>query len=360
MSKEKLMILNMLKEGKITEEEALKLLEAIGESSDKTADDKFNDLEENVINRIANSLERFVKKTTDTISNIDFEEWAAPIGAAVSKYRARTEGAISLEIGEMENPVLNVNNKDGRIQIYTWDNAFIDCKGKISYDDKLISPDHEFFSMKKEGNEIHIYPNLPQSGAQPFELNLQIAVPKKHFGAVKLNTTNGAMEVNQIEAGYVEMNSTNGRLNLFNASVDEAVLEATNAKIEVVDLEGKKLSAKTMNGKIALNGLYVEEAQAESTNGSIAVADISNSLKRLTTTTVNGSIRINIANFVRAVKADFSKINKYTTKVNLSNRFASIVQGNNEVTAYTDGFNEEDQDALRIEGSTVNGSINVE
>ena len=64
MTEEKQMILNMLKDGKITVEEASDLLAAIG---DKKKSD--NDLG----GKITSAVDNIIKKATETLSNIDLD-----------------------------------------------------------------------------------------------------------------------------------------------------------------------------------------------------------------------------------------------------------------------------------------------
>ena len=66
MNEEKKMILDMLKEGKITVEQASDLLEAVGK-------DKSKNNEESFVDKLSTSFEKIMKKTSETISNFDFD-----------------------------------------------------------------------------------------------------------------------------------------------------------------------------------------------------------------------------------------------------------------------------------------------
>ncbi|MDO5717816.1 MAG: DUF4097 family beta strand repeat-containing protein [Tissierellia bacterium] len=363
MSKEKLLVLNMLKEGKITEEEALRLLEAMGESESEEEDKKFKDFEdnlENIVGKVTSSVEKIMKKTTETIQNMDFEDLHLVFVGNSGKYKAKTEQAKTMEISEIENPIFRLSNKNGRVQIYPWDNDFIECRSKINYDSKLLGPDHEFFTLKKEDRDIIVNPNYHAGGSQPFELNMQIAVPRRFFEAFHISTTNGSIEASLLDSKYMEVNTVNGKIILNSNTAEDSNFSAMNAKIEVLDHTGKNMKITNTNGKVVVNGLYVEDTEITTTNGNIILQEISNMARRISTISTNGSIRIAIGDFVRGVKVDFQKVNKYTTKVNLSDRFTSVLQGNKDVIAYTEGFNEEDMDSLSIKGSTVNGSVIVE
>ena len=65
MSDEKQMILEMLKEGKITVEEASNLIDALGGKKSRVNSD--------FVSRLSQSLDSVIKKTTETISNFDLD-----------------------------------------------------------------------------------------------------------------------------------------------------------------------------------------------------------------------------------------------------------------------------------------------
>ena len=83
MSREREMILEMLKDGKITNDEALKLLDAIGEnksqekqstSSNKIFDDSFVDKVTDSISKIGTKTEEAIKKLNLDLSLIHISE----------------------------------------------------------------------------------------------------------------------------------------------------------------------------------------------------------------------------------------------------------------------------------------------
>ncbi|MFM1583347.1 SHOCT-like domain-containing protein, partial [Helcococcus ovis] len=76
MSEEKKLILKMLKENKISEDEALKLLDAIG-SNKNTEKNKKEDNTEfstgNFVSKIINGVEKAINIASKKIENMDFE-----------------------------------------------------------------------------------------------------------------------------------------------------------------------------------------------------------------------------------------------------------------------------------------------
>ncbi len=363
MSDEKRMILNMLKEGKITEDEALKLLEAIGEQEAREGTGKGNDydhFEANVIDKITRSVDKIVKKTGEAINNIDFDEIAGYFSGN-ARFKGRLEKSYTKSISDMEECHIHISNSNGKINFQNWNNDFIQVDTKIQYDDSLVTADYEFLSIEKEEDTIHI--TTGRNGAThsyAFDINMTVYLPNRPYDSVKVEASNGALSGIGVEADEISLETSNGKIytNALNAS--EISLKGKNAAIEAMESEGKNLKIKTTNGKIFIHGIYLENVEADTTNGSIILSDITELTKTINIQTVNGAIRIGLSNYARSVKVFLHGLNKYSSKVNLSERFGSVIRNKGEVTAYTDGFTESDEDGLYIEGSTQNGTVNID
>lgn len=92
MSKEKLLVLQMLKEGKISEEEALKLLEAMGEDKNtkkNIGENKFKFLEDDFVSKITDSIASIGRRTQEAIQKINIEETISDIGSTFQNLRER-------------------------------------------------------------------------------------------------------------------------------------------------------------------------------------------------------------------------------------------------------------------------------
>lgn len=92
MSKEKLLVLQMLKEGKISEEEALKLLEAMGEDKNtkkNIGENKFKFLEDDFVSKITDSIASIGRRTQEAIQKINIEETISDIDLLFQNLRER-------------------------------------------------------------------------------------------------------------------------------------------------------------------------------------------------------------------------------------------------------------------------------
>lgn len=105
MSKEKLLVLQMLKEGKISEEEALKLLEAMGEDKNtkkNIGENKFKFLEDDFVSKITDSIASIGRRTQEAIQKINIEETISDIGSTFSKFKGKTEQVFDYDLERVE------------------------------------------------------------------------------------------------------------------------------------------------------------------------------------------------------------------------------------------------------------------
>lgn len=362
MSKEKLMILEMLKDGKITEEEALKLLEALGEDKQEGIGNFFSSMiEQDIVKKIGATVEKVLKKTNETIQNIDLEDvdFHSTI-KDLTKYRSTIEKTYSIDLAEGSVPSLCVNGYNGAISLMPWDEKHIEVRADIYYNDKFVNGDFEFVNLKREENEVLIETSQASMGYDSVEINMQIMLPRLKFESIRVENLLGKCELNLIETEKLDVNINSGKIVLNSVAADFAKVNGANSKVELIDLNGKKAEINSSNGKIAIDGLFVVDAKLSTSNGAIYVSDVNKLCKRLDARTANGSIKIDLGNYQRPVRAQFDNINRFSTRVRFAENFSSLIQADSYVTASTVDFKEGEEGNLEITGTTMNGSIIVE
>ncbi|MGO1477863.1 hypothetical protein, partial [Senegalia sp. (in: firmicutes)] len=151
MNEEKMIILRMLKEGKINEDEASKLLDAIY-NKDKSEDNsktnfKSNNKDwqkdfDNTINKLENGLNKFGEKFGEKMDKIgkeineDSDSFADKIMSSfnsfidkdlndiLGRYEIKKE-TLELEIDDIENLQLDIKGINGDININPWSKDYI-------------------------------------------------------------------------------------------------------------------------------------------------------------------------------------------------------------------------------------------
>lgn len=171
---------------------------------------------------------------------------------------------------------------------------------------------------------------------------LTIQLPRGFQYDLKLETSNGKVEVGALECGTIDVETSNGRIDLGGASAAIAELETSNGRIQCRGA-AKKLVAETSNGSIFVaparpvgDAVY----ELETSNGSIEVqlaasGDVGYSIEAETS---HGGIHVDLPNLVYQVN--------------------TRSMGHKEIVASTAGY-EAKANKLRIKAETSNGSISV-
>lgn len=354
MSDEKKLILRMLKEGKITEDEAITLLDSI---KDKKKTTRTNTDFDSLINKISETASKIGKKSQEMVSNFDFEDFTNIFTPADQKNKA--ERLASENIIGLEDPSLYVENQSGKIKIYSWDNEEIQVTADVSYDDRFIADTYDFISIRREDDKVYIEPNYDSVSGRYFSIDLNIALPEKHFKEISLKSTNANLEIENLKADSLLVKTINAKISGKNIEAKEGEVSSTNARISLEKLSGDKLEIKTTNGKIDIKDIDYLDIEMKTTNGSLVVANLGARTESIYAKTFNGNISIALKNIFKPIKAKMKNNFKGLEASYFADSiFTNFVTEDKVMVAYTDGY-DENSDRLDIEAITTMGNINI-
>ncbi len=359
MSEEKKIILRMLREGKITEDEALSLLESIKDTKKKNDYSQFSGFDTTqFVEKFAQAAAKIGKETKEYINNFDFEDISIKFKSNLEQ-KNKAERVVTENILGEENPKLEVINRNGKINIYSWDNEEVEARADVRFDDRFVSQNYGFIKIEREDNKIIVRPDYDSTSARHFSMNITVAIPKKLFEEIKLESTNSSIDIKEIEANKLKVNSTNGTILLENSVAEIAEVSSTNAQIAAKGISGHELQINTTNGRIVISDVNSSDIDIHTTNGTIVVNGIKDNVRDINTSTNNGNISISIKDVFKPVKA---KVKNHFKDIDTNNFadsiFANFVTEDGAMIAYSDGYNE-NNDKLDIQASTYNGTINI-
>ena len=296
MSEERMAILRMLEQGKITAEEAERLLRAMG-SEDAQEKDRFGELGKSInqtmqeVGRVIGEAVGAAQRSTagrafsevvgEVVSEFsgageeveEEQEWTLD-GAGVAWLKADTDsGAISAEGADQEQIEVRAFKK---VRARTQQQAE-DLAGRVEV------------KVERQGDEVRVYKEGPRPpvGVR-VEVRYQIRCPRQV--ALRLNTLNGKIAVAGMRAGveaatlngsaeveggegFVNLRSKNGRIA---ARIDRLVgkgeFETANGKVEVEIRAGQApVEARTLNGsvEVTLPADFAGQLDARTTHGQV-------------------------------------------------------------------------------------------
>ncbi|MFM1525657.1 MULTISPECIES: DUF4097 family beta strand repeat-containing protein [Helcococcus] len=393
MSEEKKLILKMLKENKISEDEALKLLDAIGNNEnieneeDKDTEKNFEFSTSNFVSKIINGVEKALNIASKKIENMDFDF----VNFSSQNFNSKTIKNYTYDIDNDIN--LFIKNKNGSVEIINSYSDNLEIKANISYDSNNLDENYEFIESKIENNDYYF--GIKDETSQPnYVVNFQVYVPEDYTKSINVissnagikisevdtkninlktsnakidlqevnsdeiiaTTSNANISLEEIESKTINITTSNARINICECSADKLVATTSNARITLDDISIADLITKTSNGSIQINDLDCATVDAKSSNASISISDFADNIKNIRAKTSNGSIRIEDINLERSVKA----VTSGKDSSGFSSLFKNINKNDNEIVATTESYNYSDENTLNIEAYTSNARVTIE
>jgi len=327
LSEEKILILKMLEEGKITSEEAAKLIEALQNGEKQAASgsagrqqkqpnfqdevakvrDRLNEWKkefqnnynqkdfDRIIDEFSSKAEKLGKNVAYTTFGlvdkvIDF------VGSFVDTNTFNFFGSCPTVEKSFETPAtdgmeLEVEATNGAIVVKKHLDNKIVIKSRIksrsnNADNVLMFTD--------EGNTVSLKLNNPGNVSVYHEVFL----PAAKFKKISLTTANGRIYAEDSLAESFNATTRNGNIELMGVNSDAIVASTKNSRIQVSYVIGKNIEIETTNSVIDIKHIKAENVKVETTNGRILVENAQNyegiTEMNLVLKTTNGGIKINM------------------------------------------------------------------
>lgn len=321
MSEEKMMILKMLEQGKITPSEATELLNAVKdkEKNVRPTSSVQTDFGKKV-EILSKDLEPKLKKATKTIFDktayfADKLSRTLSDSSTFSPFIGGKEKTVELHVGSKYNAELRFNGKNGMIYIKGYNGDKITAKINYipkdsSHDITLIESGNIFYLNYDEGyfNRVAVEAFVPDTLFKKLYLetnNDQIIIDGFKAEEMTLYNSNGAIELKNIKTGKLEAETSNGRILLENISGKYMKAETSNGKIQAKQCDIEKMEIATSEAEILLDVSLskLEESDfyqwsLETSNGAVKMNTLKDSrvgYNLKANTSLNG-VQVNIGN----------------------------------------------------------------
>lgn len=412
MRDEKLMILTMLEEGKITSQEAIKLLEAL-EETDYFMDYGTNEDEEKSINleqakeNLIEALEKNIEDRKEKIENIGIDIVNKLANAFNNLFGTGNlfnlsgnykviNTQLEKDISHLDEASLVVKSINGKIDVKSWGEDKLLIKITYRYKNNSFTQDNSFYELYEEDNRIIFKPLYTNN----VMMDLSLYLPQKHYKEISLTTSNGRIQLEDLKLNLltcntsnasisledivgenVDISTKNGKINLRDISSPILKAVSTNASIKLEDIESRDLMVATKNGRITLSHIAGEGITVKSSNGSIEADNLKGKVINLDTS--NGKIicrdldderirELNLSTSNSTIDVEMNHLSKmgyYQLETSLGNinldipglvykENKQIDLGMKKIIAHSINFNE-DEEHFILNASTSNGSIKI-
>lgn len=302
MNEDRLLIMKMLEEGKITAQEAVELLEALEASAQpkqNKTDDVWRRIEkqgEDLTQKIEKAVERFSQSLEMTVeehlprvlSKIPFLN---NIAIDVHEFTQEYHGSFAADLTEIPISLSNIN---GSIMVEGWEQEGY----KLVVKQRIKAKDRE----TALGRLIQL--DIPQDGAvvdrfniyvneqKDVTLSFQLFIPRKGPYQLTLKSTNGSSNVVNLIAKTIQINTMNGSVMIKQCRADSLVTDTGNGSNTLDYVEAHYIDQKTINGSIKFAGSGAQ-VSCKSTNGSIKMLPLvfAHDYSKIEIATLNGGVR---------------------------------------------------------------------
>ncbi len=339
-----MMILAMLEEGKISSEEASKLIEALDEaelkelktlnfnnssSEEATSTSKVTD--ENKINSTKNNwedtferkMEKFGEKMESKFGK-DFEEKMERTGENLGEKMGKlgeniAEGTMSFtdkildlvdnivdntsftnlfgsyetieeklekDISQIDDVELVFEAVNGKIALMPWKGDKVVVKAVCNIKKKDLDIKESIYTIVEEGNKVIFKPIYTSNIGTKLTVNL----PEKDYKKIKAHTTNGKIQADNITSNDLILNTTNSSIILSHIDTKDLYLSTKNGRIIIDNTNGERFSLNTANSTIDLKESSCEAIEAITKNARILLENLKSTTIKAKTT--NGSINM--------------------------------------------------------------------
>lgn len=282
MGEERKLILEMIKDGKITAEEGKELLQALGEEAKENYSEG-NETKDKEKNSYEDHKESGWGIFDALKSMINFGDITGPVYDFEEEYTHRFSSS---------NVSAKINTKTGTVVLKGWDKE--ECFIKLTKKVKGLSED-KARELAQSYQVLRLYESsIDTENIKNKHLNVsyEIYLPKN----IVLN---------------LDTSSVNGRVNITDITIDHGKISSVNGKILIENVEGSSLNISGVNGLIDIN-TKVDTVKCSTVNGSIKIRDTNQNQGNVKASTVNGPVKIGLPRGVTGVKIDSSSVNGRT------------------------------------------------
>jgi len=397
LSEEKILILKMVEEGKITTEEAARLLEALEGSSKQAGGEKDNTAKQqkqanfyDEVNKLRDRVNEWKKDFKKNYNQKDFDRMVDEFSTKAEKLGKNVAATTFNIVDKMIDFVgsfvdTNAFNIFGSYTVV--EKAFdteaaegmdVSIEGingsilvkkhlenKIIIKSRVRSPLNNADEILKFDNENN-HASLTLNRKGNISVAHEVFLPALKLNKIRLETTNGKIYVEDSLSAEFESITKNSPIDLMGVNSERITVSTKNAKIQLSYVIGKEIDINTNNSVIDIKNIKSESIKAITVNGRIAVENVQNYENSYETglflQTSNGGIKVNMND----MGGRGYKVKGKTTNGSINLLIPELIYHNVNKQGTVGSFIEAESsgydtfaEKVNISAETVNGDIEV-
>lgn len=398
LSEEKIFILKMVEEGKISSEEAAKLLDALEGGTKQSAGENTNRQQRqvNFQDEVSKVRERIHDWKREFKSNYNQKDMQKDFDRMIDEFSSKAEklgkNVAATTFGFVDKLVdfvgsfvdTNAFNIFGSYPVversfetHAAEGMELEIEGinghilvKKHLDDKIIiksrvrSPQNNADSILVFGNEGDKV-TLKLNKIGNISVAQEVYLPVVKFKKIKLETTNGKLYIEDSISESLEGSTKNSSIDLMGVSSDKLAVSTKNARVLLSYIIGRDISVSTSNSTVEVKNIKAENLKVFTTNAKVSVENAQNYQGTAETNmylkTSNSGIKVNMNDMDNRGY----KIKAQTTNANINLLIPEITYhninkqiGGSFVEAESRGYSS-NPEKVNINAETTNGYIEI-
>ncbi|QQZ10358.1 DUF4097 family beta strand repeat-containing protein [Heyndrickxia vini] len=300
MNEERKRIIGMVKEGKLSTEEALVLLDALDNKqenknekvieSSQTYHEKYQEKESyskkqtedkysSQFHDAKDKIMDFVNTTFKKIKDIDLN-----FNQSVDIPHVYQQANVTLTN-------IDIDVANGQVEVKVWDqpDVRIECQARVYRKDNRDEA-RAFFI---DNSSFYLENGLLRFSTQSkwMKADTIVYIPKNDYEKVSIRTFNGSVTGEGLSGADLRAKTANGKIVLKNVNSDKLDAETVNGKILVSETKSGRFSAETMHGSIDVEGEY-GSIDLQTLNGNLSCVLNNEVAETLHLKAVSGNINV--------------------------------------------------------------------
>lgn len=295
-------IIEMVKEGKLTTEEALVLLDSI-QNKRQTEDQKESEkiehttyFEEQSQNTNESSEEKFSSQFNEAKDKImDFVNSAMKkIKDIDLQFNQSVEFPHVFQQANATVSTIDIDVANGHVEVKAWDQPDIrvECQAKVYRKDNR--DEARVFFM--DNSSFYLENGLLRFSTQSkwMKVDTVVYVPRSTYEKASIRAFNGSVLGESLEVTDLRAKTANGKIHLKQVETDKVDMETANGKILIQESKANRLTAETMHGSIDVEGKY-HMVDLQTLNGNLSCVLNNNETDTLHMKAVSGNIHVYVS-----------------------------------------------------------------
>ncbi|KKI88494.1 hypothetical protein WQ54_31265 [Bacillus sp. SA1-12] len=323
MKEQKIRILKLVEQGKLSPDEALSLIEAL-DSDEQKKEKKITALSTDVID-FTNQNQAGHTSEKQASLGAKLMDWVDTAVKKVKELDLDLNFGKSIDIQHVfqlnDSAIhsLDIQLPNGSVNLQPWNERGIrvECTAKMYRAENIEQAREAFLSEVEcyvEGNRFILH-----SDKKTMKMSTIVYVPEQAYEQIKIKLFNGPIRGENLRVNTIKAKTANGMLSFSALNGKKGEFETANGQIKLSSSRYEKLEVESITGLVQFNG-SADKVDAQSFNGNLQLT-LDHACEALYAKTTTGNIEVNVpeeSKVIGVLKSNLGSLSAQLKDVDIS------------------------------------------